>query len=145
MNSICMDYDTRVRARVVALDHYDVVVADLDRSEAFYRDVLSLESYAPPPPLCRDTTRWVYDDAERPILHLNTSDTPHVVTRRLRPGPTGALHHIALRCEGFDDIRERIEKRGLPYETTLIHSIGLRQIFVHDPDGVLLELNFFDD
>lgn len=145
MNSPFLAFDTRVRARVVALDHYDVVVADLDRSEAFYRDVLSLESCAPPRPLCRSTARWIYDDDERPILHLNSRDAPRAIDRTVRAGPTGALHHIALRCEGFEEIRERIEDRGMLYESNVVHAIGLRQIFVHDPDGVLLELNFFDD
>lgn len=145
MSSPCLAFDTRVRARVLALDHYDVMVADLDRSEAFYRDVLSLESYAPPPPLCRDTARWIYDGDERPILHLNRHDVPRASGRPMHPGPTGALRHIALRCEGFEDIRDRLENRKLPYDTNVHHAIGLRQIFVRDPDGVLLELNFFDD
>ncbi|WP_395397298.1 VOC family protein [Novosphingobium sp. BL-8A] len=145
MNSPFMAFDTRVRARVVALDHFNVVVADLDRSEAFYREVLSLESCAPPLPLTRETARWIYDGSERPILHLNSHDAPRAMDRDMHGGPTGALHHIALRCEGFEEIRDRIEDRGLRYESNVIHAIGLRQIFVHDPDGVLLELNFFDD
>ncbi|WP_232512650.1 VOC family protein [Novosphingobium sp. PP1Y] len=145
MNSPFMAFETRIRARVVALDHFNVIVSDLDRSEAFYRDVLSLESCAPPAPLTREMARWIYNSDERPILHLNAQDVPRAMDRDMRPGPTGALHHIALRCEGFDEIRDRLEDRGLRYESNVIRSIGLRQIFVHDPDGVLLELNFFDE
>ncbi|QGP81336.1 glyoxalase/bleomycin resistance/extradiol dioxygenase family protein [Sphingobium sp. CAP-1] len=135
----------RTRARVVALDHFNVVVADLDRSEAFYRDMLSLESCAPPCPLSRDTARWIYDDGDRPILHLNSRDAPRVAGRDDWSGDTGAVHHIALRCEGHDDICARLDRAGHGYQTNLIDSIGLRQIFVRDPDGVLLELNFFDE
>ncbi len=145
MNSPFMQFDTRVRARVVALDHFCVVVEDLDRAEAFYREVLSLESYAAPAPLTRETARWIYDHEERPIIHLNARHAPRAMDRDMTRGPTGALHHIALRCEGFDDIRDRLEDRSLPYESNVIHSIGLRQIFVHDLDGVLLELNFFEE
>lgn len=145
MNSPFLQFETRVRARVVALDHFCVVASDLDRSEAFYRDVLSLESCPAPAPLTRETARWIYDHEERPIIHLNAKSAPRAMDRDMTKGPTGALHHIALRCEGFDDIRDRLEDRGLTYESNAIQSIGLRQIFVHDPDGVLLELNFFED
>jgi hypothetical protein len=40
---------------------------------------------------------------------------------------------------------ERIEALGLPYQANFVASIGLRQVFVADPDNVLLELNFFGD
>ncbi|MCJ2181819.1 VOC family protein [Novosphingobium sp. 1949] len=145
MNSPFLHFETRVRARVVALDHFCVVVADLDRAEAFYCDVLSLESYPAPAPLTRETARWIYDHDERPIIHLNTREAPRAMDRDMARGPTGALHHIALRCEGYDEIRDRLEDHGLVYESNFIRSIGLRQLFVHDPDGVLLELNFFED
>jgi hypothetical protein len=33
----------------------------------------------------------------------------------------------------------------LDHRINRVPAAGLRQLFVHDPDGVLLELNFFGD
>jgi catechol 2,3-dioxygenase-like lactoylglutathione lyase family enzyme len=130
---------------VEALDHINIVTCDLDRAEAFYRDLLSLECRDAPPPLTRATARWMYDMGARAVLHLNSIDAPRHVDRDMAPGPTGALHHVALRCTGHDGILARIEALGLEYHRNHVAAIGLRQIFVSDPDAVLLELNFFAD
>lgn len=147
MNSPCFGFNvaTALRPRVVALDHFCIVARDLDVSEAFYEDVLLLESCPAPSPFTRETARWIYDHDERPIIHLNSVDAPRMMPRAINHGPTGAVHHIALRCEGYAAIRTRLDQKNIAYEKNLIRSIGLRQIFVHDPDGVLLELNFFEE
>jgi hypothetical protein len=39
----------------------------------------------------------------------------------------------------------RVEALGTPFQRNTVDAIGLRQIFVSDPNNVLLELNFFGD
>ena len=130
---------------VEALDHVNVVTSDLDRAESFYRALLALETRPAPPPLTRETARWMFDTSGRAVLHLNSLDLPRFFDRDMAPGPTGALHHVAVRCVGHDDTVARISAMGLDYRGNDVTAIGLRQIFVADPDGVLLELNFFVD
>lgn len=130
---------------VEALDHVNVVTSDLDRAESFYRALLALETRPAPPPLTRETARWMFDTSGRAVLHLNSLDLPRFFDRDMAPGPTGALHHVAFRCVGHDDTVARISAMGLDYRGNDVTAIGLRQIFVADPDGVLLELNFFGD
>jgi len=130
---------------VEALDHVNVVTADLDRAESFYRALLALETRPAPPPLTRETARWMFDTAGRAVLHLNSLDLPRFFDRDMAPGPTGALHHVAFRCTGYDDTVARISAMALDHRCNNVTAIGLRQIFVADPDGVLLELNFFGD
>ena len=129
---------------VESLDHVNVATADLDRAEAFYRDLLDLESRAAPPPMTHATARWMCDRSGRAILHLNSIDYRRQFDRDMSPGPTAALHHVALRCTDHSETLARIERMGLDYRLNEVTAIGLRQIFVHDPDGVLLELNFFE-
>jgi hypothetical protein len=57
------------------------------------------------------------------------------------PG-SGAVHHIALDCGGHDDMVARLERLGVQHRRNAVPAIGLRQIFVHDPNGVMVELNF---
>ena len=130
---------------VEALDHVNVVTSDLDRAEGFYRDLLALETCPAPPPLTRETARWMFDTSGRAVLHLNSLDLPRFFDRDMAPGPTGALHHVAFRCVGYEDTVARIGAMALDYRRNDVTAIGLRQIFVVDPDGVLLELNFFGD
>jgi len=130
---------------VEALDHFNIVTGDLDRAETFYRDLLDLEARPAPPPLTHETARWLYDAVGRAVLHLNGEDAPRVFDRDMTPGTTGALHHIALRCTGYDATLARITALALDHRANAVPAAGLRQLFVHDPDGVLLELNFFSD
>lgn len=129
--------------RVEALDHVNIITADLDRAAAFYADVIGLDPRDGPPPLTRETARWMYDAGDRAVVHINSLDAPRAYPRDIVPGATGALHHVALRCTGHDAMVARLEQRGIDHRRNLIAAIGLRQIFVADPDGVLLELNFF--
>jgi catechol 2,3-dioxygenase-like lactoylglutathione lyase family enzyme len=129
--------------RVEALDHVNIITADLEGSVRFYAEPLDLEPRDGPPPLTHANARWLYDESGRAILHLNTLDCPRTYDREIRAGPTGALHHVALRCSGYEQIRARLAQRGLAHQLNEVPAARLRQIFVLDPNGVLLELNFF--
>lgn len=128
--------------RVNALDHVNLVVDDLDAAARFYAELLGLERRDGPAPRSPREMQWMYDQAGRPIIHLNARDCPRTYERDVTPGPTGAIHHVALDCTGYDELCDRLRARGLEYRTSGIASIGLRQIFTLDPHGVLLELNF---
>jgi catechol 2,3-dioxygenase-like lactoylglutathione lyase family enzyme len=129
--------------RVEALDHVNIITADVEGSARFYAQLLALEPRDGPPPLTHENARWMYDDAGRAILHINSLDCPRQYEREICPGPTGALHHVALRCSGYEEIRARLAHRGLEHRLNEVAAVGLKQIFVLDPNQVLLELNFF--
>ena len=129
--------------RVGALDHVNIITADLEGTVRFYAELLELEPRDGPPPLTHENARWMYDESGRAILHINTLECPRAYDREVRAGPTGALHHVALRCSGYEELRTRLRDRGLAHQVSDVTAVGLRQIFVLDPNQVLLELNFF--
>lgn len=132
--------------QVNALDHVNIITDRLDETAEFYRVLLDLERRDGPPPLTPQNAQWMHDAAGRPILHINSVDCPRTFDREVEPGSlTGAVHHIALNCSGYAEVVERIGALGLACQTNTVSSIGLRQIFVPDPNNVLLELNFFGD
>ncbi|MEO7247151.1 MAG: VOC family protein [Novosphingobium sp.] len=131
--------------KVNALDHVNIIAADLDGTARFYADLLNLERRDAPPPLTPATAQWMCDDAGRAIIHINSTDCPRTYQREVMPGPTGSIHHVALNCSGYDEVITRLDGRGLDRQINLVTAIGLRQIFTVDPNGVLLELNFFGD
>ena len=131
--------------RVNALDHVNVIAADLDGTARFYSELFGLERRDAPPPLTPQNAQWMYDSAGRAIVHINSRDCPRTYERDVSPGPTGALHHVALNCSGYDEMIARLTGRNRDYQLNLVQAIGLRQLFTLDPNGVLLELNFFGD
>ncbi|HVN44452.1 MAG TPA: VOC family protein [Steroidobacteraceae bacterium] len=129
--------------RVEALDHVNIITADVAGTARFYAELLDLEPRDGPPPLTHENARWMYDRAGRAILHINALDCPRAYEREVRAGPTGALHHIALRCSGYEEMRSRLQRDGIRHQLNEVAAAGLRQIFLLDPNQVLLELNFF--
>ena len=131
--------------KVNALDHVNIITADLDGTARFYEDLLGLDRRDGPPPLTPENAQWMYDEAGRAILHINSEDCPRYYDRETKSGPTGAVHHVALNCSGHAEMVARLDARGMDYKLNHVAAIGLRQIFTMDPNGVLLELNFFSD
>ena len=132
--------------QVNALDHINIITDRLDETAEFYRSLLDLERRNAPAPLTPQTAQWMFDAGGKPIIHINSVDCPRAFERTVEPGSlTGAIHHVALRCSGYDDVMARITALGLDHQINTVTSIGLRQIFTADPNNVLLELNFFAD
>jgi catechol 2,3-dioxygenase-like lactoylglutathione lyase family enzyme len=132
--------------QVKALDHFNVITEQMDATAAFYGEVLGLQRRDGPPPLPPHLVQWLYDDTGRALIHVNHRDCPRAFNREVQIGePTGAIHHIAFSCSGFDELVARIEARSLPFHVNAIPSIGLKQVFVTDPNNVVLELNFYGD
>ncbi len=129
--------------KVNALDHVNIIAEDLHGTARFYAELLDLEIRNAPPPLTPENAQWLFDDEGRAIFHINSLDCPRTYQREVMPGPTGSIHHVALRCSGYDEMISRLEARGLKHQCNLVAAINLRQVFTMDPNGVLLELNFF--
>ena len=116
--------------RVNALDHVNIITADLERTARYYAGLFGLERRDAPPPLSPANAQWMYDAAGRAIIHINSLDCPRAYERDVTPGPTGALHHVALNCSGYDEIMARLQERQLACQVNVVKAIGLRQVFV---------------
>lgn len=131
--------------QVQALDHVNIITGDLDRTAKFYADMFGLDRRNAPPPLTPENAQWMFDGNDRAIFHINSLDCPRTFDREVQEGPTGSIHHVALKCDGYDEMVVRLDDRQADYQLNVVAAINLRQIFTQDPNGVLLELNFFGD
>lgn len=122
---------------VLALDHYNLRAprAMLDRLRDWYRDAIGLEVGERPP--FRFHGYWLYAGA-RPILHLSEASAgeEHPV-----PG-AGTFDHVAFTCSGLPAMRERLDALRIPYRIADVPLTRQRQIFLADPAGNGVELNF---
>ena len=122
--------------RVNRIDHFNIRTRDLDRLCAFYTEVLGLEIGERPP--FDSPGVWLYAGGH-PILHVGVDKDGDPASG---PDDTLPLDHIALETEGLADAVARLEKAGVEYRMADVPGRNMKQIFVRDPDGVALELNF---
>ncbi len=132
--------------KVNALDHVNIITDDLEGTARFFVEIFDLDLRDPPSPLKPEWAQWLYADSERAIFHINAKEMPQRFERETPAGPaTGAIHHVALECSGHAGFVERLEKQGIEYRLNQLASGRLKQIFFHEPNGVLLELNFLGE
>lgn len=124
---------SEVAARVRGLDHINICTRDLDASVKFYVDTFGLEERDAVGPVTRDQARWLCDADGNPIVHLYHGEP--------LPAPTGPIQHVALRCYGKVRMLERLKTSGAKHD--IYDGIpGLTLVFVQDPHGITVELNF---
>jgi catechol 2,3-dioxygenase-like lactoylglutathione lyase family enzyme len=121
------------------LDHVNIQTVKLAETVRFYADVLDLRAGDPPPPLDPARVQWMFGSDGDAIFHLTT---PGSIGSANIGADTGAVHHIALDCSGHDAMVARLDRLDVAHRANHVTAIDLKQIFVHDPNGVLIELNY---
>ena len=120
--------------RVNGIDHFNIRTRDIDKLCDFYTQVIGLEIGDRPP--FDSPGVWLYA-AGHAILHVGIASEPGE-----RVDDTLPLDHIALNAEGLTDAVERLDGAGVDYRMFDVPGRAMKQIFVKDPDGVSIELNF---
>jgi catechol 2,3-dioxygenase-like lactoylglutathione lyase family enzyme len=132
--------------KVRTLDHVNIRTERLEETLAFYTQVLGMTPRHAPGAAQEAPPTWLCDDDDRPVVHLGSFKARYPGDQELGKGVParggGAIDHVALECAGYDEMLDRIQAASLPLATNDIPQISLRQIFVQDPNGVTLELNF---
>jgi catechol 2,3-dioxygenase-like lactoylglutathione lyase family enzyme len=113
------------------LDHVTVNCADLDRSRSFYAEVLGMTDGERPN--FGFPGAWLYLGG-RPVVHLVGVDRGAETT--------GSFDHVAFEADDFPGTRARMESLKVDFDENHFVAAKLHQIFLHDPDGVKIELNF---
>ncbi|MEM8836511.1 MAG: glyoxalase [Pseudomonadota bacterium] len=122
---------------ISGLAHIAVKTARPVETAGFYRDVLGFED-APRPPF-KFPGFWMRPrtSSQEAIFHfISIDEDPNGLNG------TGAVDHIALGAAGFQTMKERLSHFGLAFRERAVPDMALWQIFVYDPNGILIELNF---
>jgi catechol 2,3-dioxygenase-like lactoylglutathione lyase family enzyme len=131
---------------VLSLNHYTIRTADLERSRRFYEEVVGLRSGDRPP--FNFPGLWLYSADGVAALHLvgvgpgdGLADYLGAKTESDSIGG-GAIDHIAFMCRDLEGVRAVLQKRAVPFRERTVPLINMAQIFLEDPEGITLELNF---
>ena len=141
------------------IDHYSIRTLDVEASRRFYTEIIGLR--VGPRPAFKFPGLWLYNgeppgDLEHAngnygIVHVmgvdpedsqGLVDTVGYVDPETLHGGTGSLDHIALSVTGRESMVARCRKATLKYFERSVPTLGLHQMFLKDPNGVMIELNF---
>ena len=120
---------------VGVLDHFNIRTRDLAATVNFYENVMGLEKG--PRPNFAFPGAWMYSEGKAVvhIVDISKTDEPQ------KPD-SGVVHHVAFVSRGFDGMRQRLQSKGMPFDARQVPGGELWQIFVNDPNGVMIELNY---
>ena len=126
---------------IESLDHFFIYSSKLILTKTFYCEVLGLEDG--PRPAFDFAGYWFYLNGQ-PVIHVGTNEFPGGFDRtdQHRENGTGSIDHVAFRCKGFSEFIARFQKYNQQFKINEIPDFDLKQIFVKDPNGVTIELNF---
>jgi hypothetical protein len=72
------------------------------------------------------------------VLHLNDispTDKPQ------RPD-SGVIDHVAFGSRGFEEMKRHLTSKSVPFRVNQVPNSARWQIFLTDPNNVMIELNF---
>jgi len=117
---------------VVRLDHATINTSDLAATLEFYEHFLGMRPGARPD--FGIDGAWLYaEGGDYPILHIIVRD---------RPREGGMFDHVAFRSAGLDDYLAKVKASGAWYTASPVKDTALVQVLQHDPNNVLIEVNF---
>ena len=120
---------------VGVLDHYNVSTRKLGDTVHFYEDILGLVN-GPRPPFDFPGA-WLYSEGH-PVLHLNDISP----TDKQQPADSGVIDHIAFGSRGSEAMKQHLAHKGVSFRVNVVPNSSRRQIFLTDPNNVLIELNY---
>jgi catechol 2,3-dioxygenase-like lactoylglutathione lyase family enzyme len=125
--------DTEISMQVQSLDHLSIGTSKLEETRAFFCDVLGFT--VGPRPKLKSNGYWLYSN-DRALVHLVEAAGDMV--------ETGMDDHIAMTISGSADVVTEMTDKGIAYWDRLLADRNLYQVFVRDPNGVVIELNDYD-
>ncbi len=122
------------------IHHVAIKTQDLEATDRFYVDVLGMEKVFRP-------------EFDFPGSWYNIGSTMvHIMAgfagldRDGKETNGGAsVDHIAVFAQDFDGFKKNYDDAGVEWRQFSIPEVKLWQLFAHDPNGVLIELNFRTD
>ena len=128
------------------LEHFLIQTADLQATRDWYVRVLGMKEGWHPD--FKFPVVWLYI-GEKDVLHLTEGGANVSENRKKYLGQqstdvhgSGVVDHVAFRAMGLPGMLAHLEREGIQFTRRMVSDQGLYQLFLHDPNGVKIELNF---
>jgi catechol 2,3-dioxygenase-like lactoylglutathione lyase family enzyme len=136
----------------LSLNHFSIRTVDMEPTKHFYETVLGMS--AGPRPNFDFPGYWMYigshDSVANAVVHIIGMDKndPEGLKKYLGDRDvsslkgSGAVDHIAFFATGMADKVAHLKALSIDHRIRTVPSIGLHQVFITDPNGVVVELNY---
>ncbi len=122
---------------VLGIDHINIEVtaAQLPAVKAFYENTLGL-TIGFRAKSKRDGA-WLYA-GKGPVIHLSVTED------YLNESDKAHFNHVAFACSGLAEFKKELDDKNVQYnmEVRSLADKEMTQLFLHDPVGIKIELNF---
>lgn len=120
--------------KVSGINHINIEVTQgqLAEVQGFYQKILGLkEGFRA---LSTRNGAWLYCE-EIPVVHLSVSEEPLTSNRT-------HFNHVAFACSGVASCIELLKDNHIDYTFRFAEEPLMSQVFIFDPVGIKVELNF---
>lgn len=128
------------------LEHFLIQTEDLEKTRDWYVRVLGMR--AGPSPDFGFPVTWLYL-GDRDVLHITKGGAAVSAERMRYLGQTsqatagsGVIDHVGFRASGLAATIAHLQSLGIAFTERQVDNQGLYQLFLTDPNGVKVELNF---
>jgi catechol 2,3-dioxygenase-like lactoylglutathione lyase family enzyme len=128
------------------MEHFLLQTEDIEATKDWYVNVLGLR--VGPCPDFKFPVYWLYL-GERDVLHITTGGKNVSDNRKRYVGQesqatrgTGVIDHVAFRASGLEPMIENLKRNNIEFKERQVDDQGLYQLFLFDPNGVKVELNY---
>ena len=128
------------------IEHVLIQTSDMEGTRDFYTRVLGMHVGSSPD--FKFPVIWLYL-GERDVVHVTAGGANTGENRKKYLGQqsdalsgSGVIDHLAFRCTGLSDMMEHLTHHKIEFRQRMVNGQGLFQLFVLDPNGVKIELNF---
>jgi len=128
------------------IEHFLVQTTDMAATRDWYVRVLGMTDGWHPDfkfPVC-----WLYI-GDRDVVHVteggaNVSENRrrYVGQESLATSGSGVVDHIAFRATGLRAMLQHLQRLNVAFKQRQVSDQGLYQLFLFDPNGIKIELNF---
>lgn len=118
------------------INHYNLRIPkeNIDELVLFYTAVIGLTVGHRP---LKSFGYWLYA-GEKSLLHLSLASADELREYEKQ----NAFDHIAFSCTDLIEFEAHLSHAGVSYKRNVITETGQVQLFLHDPMGNKIELNF---
>jgi len=136
--------------RLTHIEHFLVAADDIDATRDWYARVLGMQPG--PHPDFGFPVHWMYVGGVD-IVHIGPSAKSAGDIQKKYLGRTsqdagsgtGAIDHIAFRASGLRDMLQHLRHERVSFTQRRANGQALFQLFLHDPNGIKIELNYSAD
>ena len=131
---------------VADLNHYFVRANDLEQTKNFYVQVLGFEVM--PRPDFPFPGYWLGVNGKIQV-HMGPHGIPNAelyylgTPKNAALDQSGVVDHIAFLATDPQEFRQRLTRAGVAFRPRYLPASQLYQLFLRDPNGLMIELNFF--